>query len=165
MKKIIYPLIAVIIIALDQISKYAVRANMQPGDKIPIIGNFFKLYYVQNTGTAFSMFSGNRFITIFLTSALIIGCVLYVIKEHRDREYAIAILLSFVAAGGISNMIDRLSLGFVTDMISVGSFAVFNVADIFVTTGCLLVALLLILEMRNEKEASSKSDLKGGCDE
>ena len=52
MKRFIYPLIAVILIALDQLTKYLVRANMQPGDRIPVIGDWMSIYYVQNTGTA-----------------------------------------------------------------------------------------------------------------
>ena len=77
MKKIIYPLIGAAVIALDQLTKYLVRSNMQPGDRIPVIGDWMSIYYVQNTGTAFSMFRGNQFVTIFLTSALIIMCIIF----------------------------------------------------------------------------------------
>lgn len=154
MKKFIYPLIAVIVIALDQFTKYLVRANMQPGDRIPVIGDWMSIYYVQNTGTAFSMFSGNRFVTVFLTSALIIFCILFIIKEARTDQMLVPALFTFVAAGGASNMIDRLTLGYVTDMISCGSFAVFNVADIGVTCGCVLAMIALIILYRDEdKEA------------
>jgi len=154
MKKFIYPLIAVIVIALDQFTKYLVRANMQPGDRIPVIGDWMSIYYVQNTGTAFSMFSGNRFVTVFLTSALIIFCILFIIKEARTGQMLVPALFTFVAAGGASNMIDRLMLGYVTDMISCGSFAVFNVADIGVTCGCVLAMIALIILYRDEdKEA------------
>ena len=51
MKRFIYPSIAVLVIALDQFTKYLVRSNMQPGDRIPVIGNWMSIYYVQNTGT------------------------------------------------------------------------------------------------------------------
>ena len=154
MKKLIYPLIAVLVIALDQFTKYLVRANMQPGDRIPVIGNWMSIYYVQNTGTAFSMFRDNRFVTVFLTAALIIFCIIFIIKEAREGQRLISVLFTFVAAGGISNMIDRLTLGFVTDMISCGSFAVFNVADIGVTCGCFLTMIALIIQFKDEgKEA------------
>ena len=147
-------MIAVIVIALDQFTKYLVRANMQPGDRIPVIGDWMSIYYVQNTGTAFSMFSGNRFVTVFLTSALIIFCILFIIKEARTGQMLVSALFTFVAAGGASNMIDRLMLGYVTDMISCGSFAVFNVADIGVTCGCVLAMIALIILYRDEdKEA------------
>ena len=154
MKRIIYTLIAVLVIGIDQLTKYMVRANMHPGDRIPVIGDWMSIYYVQNTGTAFSMFSGNRFVTVFLTSALIIFCIVFIVKEARAGHTLIPALFTFVAAGGVSNMIDRLTLGFVTDMISCGSFAVFNVADIGVTCGCVLTMIaLLILYKDEDKEA------------
>lgn len=150
MKKSIYLLIGAFVIALDQITKYLVRANMQPGDRIPVIGNWMSIYYVQNTGTAFSMFAGNRFVTIFLTSVLIILCIAFVIRESSNGVSLIPVLFTFVAAGGISNMIDRLTLGYVTDMISCGKFAVFNVADIGVTCGCILTMIALIVMYKDE---------------
>ena len=154
MKRFIYPSIAVLVITLDQFTKYLVRSNMQPGDRIPVIGNWMSIYYVQNTGTAFSMFRDNRFVTIFLTTALIIFCIIFIVKEAREGQRLIPVLFTFVAAGGISNMIDRLTLGFVTDMISCGSFAVFNVADIGVTCGCILTMIVLIIQFKDEgKEA------------
>ena len=149
-KKSIYLLIGAFVIALDQITKYLVRANMQPGDRIPVIGDWMSIYYVQNTGTAFSMFAGNRFVTVFLTSALIILCIVFVIRESSNGISLIPVLFTFVAAGGVSNMIDRLTLGYVTDMISCGSFAVFNVADIGVTCGCILTMIALIVMYRDE---------------
>ena len=147
---IIYPVIAAAVIALDQLTKYFVRANMQPGDSIPVIGNWLRILYVRNTGTAFSMFAGNKWITVVLTSVLIIACIIFVIKEAASGSKVTAILLTFVIAGGVSNLIDRLTLGYVTDMISCGSFAVFNVADIGVTCGCFLTVIYLLLEMRSE---------------
>ena len=151
-KKIILPAVAAALIAVDQITKYLVRANMQPGDRIPVIGEWMSIYYVQNTGTAFSMFRGNQFVTVFLTSALIILCIVFVIKETASGQKLLPLLFTFVAAGGISNMIDRLALGYVTDMISCGSFAVFNVADIGVTCGCIAAMLALLLLYKDEEK-------------
>ena len=151
MKKIMYPLIALLVIAADQITKYLVRTNMQPGERIPLIGDWMSLYYIRNTGTAFSMFEGNRYITVLLTSVLIIVCLIVIITEARAGHDLIPVLLTFVAAGGISNLADRLMLGYVTDMISCGSFAVFNVADIAVSCGCVLTMLALLLFYREEE--------------
>ena len=179
MKKTVYPLAVAFVIAADQITKYMVRTGMKVGEQIPILGNWFKIYYVQNTGTAFSMFAGNRFVTVVLTSILIIACLTFAYKEHRAGHSLVALLLTFIAAGGISNMIDRLSLGYVTDMISCGNFAVFNVADIFVTCGCILTMIAVFFIYRDEEAdkgsenttaasvsntANDKKDLKGGSD-
>ena len=162
MKKLFYPLAAALVIALDQLTKYVVRSTMQPGDRIPVLGDWLSFYYVQNTGTAFSMFAGNRFVTVVLTSILIVLCLIFIISELKAGRKLIPLLLTFVAAGGISNMIDRLSLGFVTDMISCWSFAVFNVADMFITCGCILTMIAMLAQMR--KEDKKKSNGNGGSD-
>ena len=155
----IYPLIAALIIAADQITKYIVRAQMQPGDRIPVLGDWFSMYYVRNTGTAFSMFSDNRLITIVLTSVLITVCIIFVIREVKNGSRVLAVLLTFVAAGGLSNLFDRLILGYVTDMISCWTFAVFNVADIFVTCGCFLIVIYAFITMKeDEKKESAKEE-------
>ena len=151
MKKITYFIIAAAVIIADQLTKYAVRSAMQPGDRIPVIGDWMSIYYVQNTGTAFSMFAGNRLVTVAFTSLLIIICLIVIIREDKAGHRVIPVLLSFVCAGGISNMIDRLSLGFVTDMISCGSFAVFNVADIAITCGCILTMIALLVLYKDEE--------------
>ncbi|MBR0308594.1 MAG: signal peptidase II [Mogibacterium sp.] len=160
MKKIIYPLAAVLVIAVDQFTKYLVRSSMQPGDRIPVIGDWMSIYYVQNTGTAFSMFSGNKFVTLVLTSVLIIVCMVFIVQELKSRHFLVPLLLTFVVAGGLSNLIDRFTLGFVTDMISCGSFAVFNVADIFVTCGCILtvIAILTLYKDEDKKDPAEEAE-------
>lgn len=151
-KKILFPAVAAALIAVDQITKYLVRSYMQPGDRIPVIGDWMSIYYVQNTGTAFSMFEGNRFVTIVLTSLLILLCIFFIVKEARAGHTLLPLLFTFVAAGGISNMIDRLMLGYVTDMISCGRFAVFNVADIGVTCGCIAAMLAILFLYKDDEE-------------
>lgn len=158
MKKLFYPLAAVFVIAVDQLTKSMVRSAMQPGDRIPVLGSWMSIFYVQNTGTAFSMFSGNRFVTVILTSALIIACLVFIVQELRNGRRLVPLLLTFVAAGGLSNLIDRLTLGFVTDMISCGSFAVFNVADIFVTCGCILTVIAILVLYKDEDVTSGSKE-------
>ena len=150
---IVYPLIAAAVIALDQLTKYLVRSTMEPGDSIPLIGSWLRILYVRNTGTAFSMFAGNKMVTVVFTSVLIAACLVFVVHEACRGSQAVACLMTFVIAGGLSNLIDRLTLGYVTDMISCGSFAVFNIADIGVTCGCFLTVIWLLLEMKKESDA------------
>ena len=151
---IIYPVIAALVIAADQITKYMVRTGMQPGDSIPVLGDWLRFYYVRNTGTAFSMFAGNKWITIVLTTILIVACLIFIIKEARSGSKPVALLLTFVFAGGLSNLFDRLALGYVTDMISCWSFAVFNVADIAVTCGCFLLIIYILLHFKDEEKGA-----------
>lgn len=147
MKKL-YISIIIFIIALDQATKYLVVSNLNTGETIPILGDWFRITYVQNTGVAFSMFSGNQWITIAFTSILLIVCLTLVFKICRDKK--LPILLSCIFAGGIGNLIDRIARGYVVDMISCGSFAVFNVADMFVTCACLLTVFYLIFVYKDK---------------
>ena len=156
----LYLLIAAVWIAADHITKYLVRLNLQPGESIPVLGEWLRILYVRNTGTAFSMFEGNKWITVALTSVLIAVCIVFVIKEAASGSRFIAVCMSFVIAGGLSNLADRLILGYVTDMISCGSFAVFNVADIGVTCGCFFTVIWLLMEMKRESTQEQKESQK-----
>lgn len=145
----IYPAIVAVVIAADQVSKFLVRQYMSPGDVIPLIGDWFRLFYVRNTGTAFSMFEDNRMVTLVLTSILVVMCLIYIYGEYRRGDRRLAVLVTFVFAGGLSNLIDRYRMGYVTDMISCWNFAVFNVADIAVTCGCVLTVLHIMIGARS----------------
>lgn len=149
MKKFL-PLIAIGIVLIDQASKYIIATSLELGEKIYIIGNWMKITYVQNRGVAFSMFSGNQLITIFLTSILLILCLAFILKENENK--ALLVVLTCIFAGGIGNLIDRIFRGYVVDMISCGNFAVFNVADIFVTCGCILCAVYLLFFYKDDKK-------------
>ncbi len=144
-------LITVGVIAVDQITKVLIRANFTLGESLPVIGDFVRLRYIRNTGTAFSMFENNLWITLGLTTVLIVVCLLFLIHELKHGSKALAYCVTVIMAGGLSNIIDRVSLGYVTDMISVGNFAIFNVADIAVCCGCGLCILILLMQMKEEK--------------
>lgn len=96
------------------------------------------------------MFSGNVLVTVVLTSLLLVFCIGLIIYEIRANEKGLALCLTCVLGGGLSNMFDRLYFGYVTDMISCGSFAIFNVADMFVTCGCFIAIFLILVEYKKE---------------
>ena len=130
-----YVLTAAIIIA-DQITKLLVRMNMNVGESIEIIGKFFRLTYIRNSGAAFSMFSGERVLLIGLPIVIVAGAIWY-FYHHRDEHWTFYTSWAMIIAGGIGNLIDRIAFGWVTDMLNFSIFPpVFNVADIGVTLGC-----------------------------
>lgn len=137
------------IIAIDQIVKSCIRTGFMLGESLPIISGFFKLTYVRNEGAAFSMFENNEFVTIGLTIALLLACIVIFVKAFKKGEKALCYSLVMIIAGGISNLYDRLFLGYVTDMFSFGSFAIFNVADIFIVVGCILTMLVILTSKDN----------------
>ena len=135
------------VVALDQLSKAWVVDNIALFQKVPVLDGLFHLTYVQNTGAAFSMLEGMRwlFLVIFL---VLTGAIIWEFSKKRlpfttFERWCIAA----VFAGGLGNMIDRMRLGYVVDMIAVEfiEFPVFNVADCFICCGCILFMLHLVI--------------------
>lgn len=141
----LWGLIAAVIIAVDQISKYLVMTNIGEHDTVTVIKNVFEFVYVQNTGAAFSIMSGK---TGFLAAISVIFCIaiaVYMIKKKPTNKM-LCITACLLFAGGAGNAIDRLSRGFVVDFIKTAfvDFPVFNVADIAVTVGAVLLIVTML---------------------
>lgn len=146
-----YSLLGAGIILLDQITKLIVRMTMFVGESIPVLGDFFRLTYVQNSGAAFSMFSGERLLLILLPVVVVAGALFYFYK-HPGKHWLFYVAWSMIVAGGIGNLIDRAVFGWVTDMLDFSIFPpVFNIADIGVTVGCALFMLYVLIEERLQK--------------
>lgn len=145
-----YLLTAAIIIA-DQISKLMIRGWMDVGESIPVLGQFFRITYVRNTGAAFSMLSGQRILLIVIPVVVVAGALWY-FHHHKDKHWTFYTAWAMIIAGGIGNLIDRVIFGWVTDMLDFSIFPpVFNIADIGVTVGCGLFVFYTIMEERLQK--------------
>ncbi len=139
-------LYGVAVVALDQLTKYLTVSNILLGHDAPAIEGLFHFTYVHNYGAAFSSFSGARwfFVALFL---VFLGLVIWEFAKKKmpfttlERWCIVSIL-----AGGLGNVIDRVRLGYVIDMIEVDfmEFAIFNVADCFITCGCILLMVSLV---------------------
>ena len=137
---------AVILFVADQVSKALVVSAFQPGESVNVIGDVVRLWYVRNTGAAFSLFPGALWLFLPVT-ALALAMIVYFFRSFRDRGPAVHVILGTILAGTLGNLVDRLRLGYVVDFISVGigdtRFPTFNVADSAVVVGIgLLVAYL-----------------------
>lgn len=134
------------IIAFDQLVKIIIRSTMTVGQSISVIGDFFTLTYIKNSGAAFSMLSGQRILLIVVPLIAIIGCTIYIVKNEYISKVLSAALLMIIA-GGAGNLIDRILFGPVTDMFKLSVFPpVFNIADISVTFGCILLIVYVLFE-------------------
>ena len=147
MQLIAYILFAALIVGADQLTKYLTVANIALGQDVEFLPGFLGLTYVQNTGAAFSSFQGMQWLFALIFAVFTAA----VIWEYRRRSLG---LLPFewwcviaIYGGGLGNMIDRLRLGYVVDMIETKfmRFPVFNVADCFITCGCTALVVSLIL--------------------
>ena len=134
------------ITAVDQLTKFLVVQNIPLYDHIPAIPGLFRLTYVQNTGAAFSMLQDQQwlFLVIFLvlTAAIVYDFAKKSMPFTKLERWCIAAIY----AGGLGNMIDRLRFGYVVDMIQTDfmNFPVFNVADCFITCGCIALMVSLV---------------------
>lgn len=141
-----------VILLVDFYTKYIVRNDVRFIKGVPLIPNLLSLIYVKNEGAAFSMLSGYRIALIIISSLAIILGIYAITRLYRNNKIII-LAVSMVIAGGIGNLIDRIFFGFVTDMISLSFFPpVFNVADISVTLGCIILIIYIIaFDSSNER--------------
>lgn len=139
----IYIILFVILLLLDQFTKYIIEQSFYLYESIPIIEDLFNLTYVENRGIAFGLFQGKLNIISVLTVLAIIGIFVYVLKERKSLSMLEKISYTLILSGAVGNMADRIFRGFVIDMLDfrgIWSF-VFNLADVWINLG---VALLLL---------------------
>ena len=143
-------LIAAMIIA-DQFSKYIIVKNITLGQKIFMIPDFFALTYVRNTGAGFSILE-NATNLLSVISAIAVIVLIYFLLHEKNKLIKACYLM--IIAGAIGNLIDRIRLGYVVDFLDfyiLGyDYPVFNVADSFITVGCIL---LILLNLKGSKDA------------
>jgi signal peptidase II len=153
-KAVIYTAVILGSVLLDSLTKLLTVIFLKPLGSVPLIKGVLHLTYVENRGAAFGIFSDKRWIFMILSSVAIVLILLY-LYTGRSESTLFAIGLSMVAGGGIGNMIDRISLGYVVDFIDFAliDFAVFNIADSFVCVGAGILILALILEIINERKS------------
>ena len=146
MQAIFLAVFAALIVAADQITKLLVLQNIPLHSQIDVIPGVVGLTYVQNTGAAFSSFQGMMWLFAVIFALLTVGIVWEYKKQALGFSKAEWWCIAAIYGGGLGNMIDRLLLGYVVDMIETRfiQFPVFNVADCFITCGCILLIVHLI---------------------
>lgn len=164
--RILYGLILVGAILLDQLTKALAVNYLAPRGSVPLWRGVLHLTYVENRGAAFGMLADHRWVfLVFSTLAIaLLGVYLfrgvsYLSDKTAEGKYPPlspfgGVSLALIVSGGIGNMIDRIALGYVVDFIdfTLIDFAVFNVADSFVTVGAVLLACHLLLPLIKKKK-------------
>ena len=125
-------------VAADQFTKYLTVANIGLYERVEFLPGFLGLTYVQNTGAAFSSFEGQQWLFALVFGIFTLAIVWEYFKKSMDFLPFERWCIAAIYAGGLGNMIDRVRLGYVVDMIRTEfmDFPVFNVADCFITCGC-----------------------------
>ena len=135
---------AVLLLA-DILSKRWAETVLAPAGSMPMIEGVIALRYAENTGAAFSAFSGAMALLSIFSLAVCVAVLAYMIW-HPEMDGLIKCSLSMVLAGGVGNLIDRITRGYVVDFFEFQfvEFAIFNVADICITMGAALLFIALL---------------------
>ena len=157
----IYTIVALVLLVADQVVKYLVRTGIDLGQSIPFIPHLLDLTFVRNTGAAFSMLAEHTWLLI-LISAVVVVVVAVLTARGLFQGWLGRTAAMLVMCGGIGNLIDRVVLGYVTDMFQTTfmKFAVFNLADCYITVGVVLlfVYILFFYPDAHHKEVAPDAD-------
>ncbi len=136
-----------LLIGVDQITKHIAVMQLKDKPAFSIINGVLEFNYLENKGAAFGMLQNQKAFFVFV-AVVILGVIAYVLyKTPDDKKYTrLHVLLSFIAAGAIGNMIDRIRLDYVVDFIYIVliNFPIFNVADMYVSFSTVLLVILLL---------------------
>lgn len=145
-------LAAIGLAAAEQWIKYMVVMHLQPVGSATVIEDVFHIYYLENGGGTFGLFENRRILYEWMTvvALLLVLFLLWRYQNHTRTSYATVMLL---LGGGLSNLFDQLRLGYVVDYLHIEGFGyVFNLADLFVTVGIVLLAGCILAALRKERK-------------
>ncbi|GGB45301.1 lipoprotein signal peptidase [Lentibacillus populi] len=148
-----YYLLAVVVIGIDQLTKWIIVKNMELYEQITVMKDFFYITSHRNTGAAWGILEGQMIFFYIITVVVIIGVVYYMQKFGKD-SILLAVSLSLILGGAIGNFIDRLFRQEVVDFLDFiifgYDFPIFNVADSALTVGVILVLIATFLDEKRK---------------
>ena len=134
---------------IGQITKHVVASSIALDSAVKLIGPF-SIRHVQNSGIAFGLFSSATVVVIVLTTVAVAWMLVFFARSGA-RHPALPVALGLLIGGSISNLVDRVRLGYVTDFLDLRWWPVFNVADAAITCGCVLLVLMSFSRSRAEQ--------------
>ncbi|MGF2615579.1 lipoprotein signal peptidase [Rossellomorea vietnamensis] len=150
-----YYLIALVVVALDQLTKWLVVRNMTEGQSITVIENLFYITSHRNQGAAWGILQGQMWFFYIITIGVIIGIVYYLEKQAKGNKL-FSMSLALLLGGAIGNFIDRLFRKEVVDFLNTYifqyDFPIFNIADAALTVGVVMMIITMLLDERREKK-------------
>lgn len=158
--------IAIVIVGLDQWTKWLVRVNIPAGGiwmpgSLEWLSPYARIVHWYNTGAAFGIFKQGSMVFTVL-AFIVIGAILYYFPQVERNDWSLRLAMSMQLGGAIGNLIDRLTIGHVTDFISVGNFPVFNIADASITVGCVVLLLGVWLNETAQKKRAKELEMTSG---
>lgn len=158
---LLFFLISILLIALDQLSKWWIVQHMELYQSIPVISDFFYITSHRNRGAAFGILQEQRWFFIVVTTCVVIAIIVFMVKMKKETILT-KTALSFVLGGAVGNMIDRIQTGEVVDFFhfQFGSyhFPIFNVADSAICVGVVLFLIANLLDYKKEQYDTTVGD-------
>lgn len=147
-------LIVFVAVLLDRLTKLWAAGPLKSAGRMEFLPGVMEFNYVENQGAAFSMFWGKTWVFVILTVLIVAFLLGYLIKYRASEGLLMRIAVSCIIGGAIGNLIDRVLYGYVIDFLRpiFIRFAVFNIADIFVTCGAMLFIVLLLFFSKGKKQ-------------
>ena len=153
---------SILIIGLDQLTKWWAVTDLQAMDSIQVIPGVLNFSYVENRGAAFGILQNRQILLLVLTTAVMLALLFCIWKKWITHPIGL-VAVCLIVAGGLGNNIDRLFRSYVVDFIDIRplfSFPVFNVADCAITVGVVLFAIYLLFWEEKEPNRRQKPDQK-----
>lgn len=143
--------IPILIIIIDQVSKLLAIKYLKGAAPNIIIENIFQLTYVENYGAAFGILQNRKIFFVLITLLVCVGVGGFLLKYNKNISGFLKLALSMYLGGSIGNLIDRIRLGYVVDFLSVKlfnsyNFPVFNMADVFIVIGTIMIVIVLLFD-------------------
>lgn len=136
------------VLIIDQLSKLWVVHNFNPGESRAVWDQVLYLTYVQNQGAAFGMLPGRSW--LFLAGALLVIVVLVVYNSRHRQPNIVQAITGLIVAGALGNLLDRVRFNYVVDFFDLGWWPVFNIADVAIVCGAILLVIILFRDEKGE---------------
>lgn len=152
---VIFIVTAAVVLALDLLTKYLISSGMELHSSITLIPGVLDLTYIENEGMAYGLLAGKQFLLQAFTIIVILVILGYVISKRNKLPGSERIAFALIVGGGLGNLISRFARGSVVDFIDftfTSIFNIFNIADIGITAGCVLLIISMILQERSAKK-------------
>jgi signal peptidase II len=134
-------LVILVVVGLDQLTKHTVGTSLRPGETKHVLGSVLQFTYERNTGVAFSFLkSGGA--TVYIATGVALACLIAYLTVGPTKPW-LWLPTGMMVGGAVGNLIDRISMGSVIDFIKLPHWPVFNVADIGITVGVIILVILV----------------------
>ncbi|HIU48224.1 MAG TPA: signal peptidase II [Candidatus Avimonoglobus intestinipullorum] len=150
---ILWVILVALIVGADQWVKYLVVTNISGSDIVTAIPGVIDFVYVKNTGAAFSILENNIELLSAISALFCIGVLVYLLTQ-KPKNKLLILSLAFLFGGAVGNVIDRIFRGYVVDFIETTfiNFPVFNIADVAITIGAVLLIIYILFFDKKEQE-------------